>query len=223
MITMKSLIKKSLIFFLCMASALGAQEANCQDKLALLTLFKIKEVSFMRMADANIPKTKPFQCQLLTSGDIDKIEKAREEAMERCQKTGDMFEDKSKSLVEVINGGLSTFDADGCVRDFQREELLKLVRQTKNSSDIKGICRVFSPFNEAQFQRAEYCSKVSSAEADPQTCEIAGPNGKCPGAPLGAQESSENNEQSFVPPKPPPSKPYIDWGEQKKKSGAKSL
>ena len=174
---------------------------TCETQVAALTYFKLKDITYMHMEEAGADKTKPLRCDLIPESDIKDIEQLRSQKLSWCQS-----EEEGKTKQDDLDLYESGFTSK-CMKDFFIEKFTSLARSTSKADNIRSLCEVFAPLNQEMYQKEEYCQKVSAAESDPQSCEIPGPDGRCPGAPPRESVQKESVQ--------PQMKRFINWGDNK--------
>lgn len=204
------------VLFLCSSLPIRAA-APCYREGVLKAAFKIKDILYVKMAERNFPKEGPLQCQLLDVEDKKQIMRMIEIETAKCfERTGEE-EGRLQRAVDIdlptiIAPAVSALDLGNCDRRNVEAEFNSFVSQNEHHRSADTLCRAYSPFHQGLMAKARTCREEAkrTASNDPNSCEIADVNGRCPGAPLVQAQP----EPTPVPQRKNQTRGFIHWGEQ---------
>ena len=170
------------------------------------------------MSEAGVPKTSALRCDLMPREEFASLQKVKDQKLKWCRlsqqedKKGDVFDGAvdTENLDEAIKDAAGSFDVKECHEGNVAAELSQIIKMVRNNRSVESMCNTFAPFNKRihDKNRNTPCpdSSGQTASQDPTTCEIAGPDGRCPGAP--------EPVRAPIPTRKSQTKSFIHFGEQ---------
>lgn len=199
-----------MIFFsivlLLLLSKAQAEPINCDQSTTLLIVYKMKDIGTMRAANQNVGKKRSaannFKCSYLKKEDWEELEKVKKEKTRFCRLSDNAIDgeiedfDNSMTLEETValNPDLGLGN-ETCLKDKVVKDISSLVSSSTKKS-VKSLCNSFASIYNGIFAKAEHCEKIKSVKTDPNSCEIADENGRCPNQPQTTNSASPKREST---------------------------